>query len=75
MPARLLVSKSLIKSCQPFLVWAKQTDNSILIKQVCSCLPQEELEGMGWLWRGAQRTDWCCCCPKLLWINRGQEAG
>lgn len=54
-PARLLMSKSLIKSCQPFFVWAKQTDNSILIKQVCPCLAQEELEGTGWLWRGTQR--------------------
>lgn len=54
MPARLLVSKPLIKSCQPFLVGAKQTDHSILIKQVCSCLAQEELEGMGWLRRGTQ---------------------
>lgn len=54
MPAHLLMSKTLIKSCQPFLVGAKQTDHSILIKQVCSCLPQEELEGMGWLRRGTQ---------------------
>lgn len=72
-PARLLVSKSLIKSCQPFLVWAEQTDNSILIKQVCSCLAQEELEGTGWLWRGHREQIGAAAAPNSCGLTEDKR--